>query len=537
MKIPRLADTGEWTTRRYLSLLGTVLIWIIVAIDAWYLWPTQLGGDTSIVVVSGSSMEPTFYGGDMVIARKTEPSVGDAIVYAPEDLDGSQIVHRIIGGNADEGWQMQGDNNDFVDPFTPKGAEVKGVVLVHYSNFGRVTVLLLNPMVWAFVLLAAMVLMLWYTGDDCDDDDDDEATNKDDVDPESEVEDEPDLIDRMVEGTEAAVSRMVASGAAAGTAAFAALTRPSPSPRHAAPVPRHAAPSLRFASPAYLRASAIVATLGLLAVFGPSTASASQLPVNTAGQASVTTDVKCATQNLTVTPSGTHTNNAYGQVTVSGIAAACLNQPISVYLHSSTGAIIATFSGTTPASGSTMTLTLAGGATFDASQVTEVVVKVGGWLFVAAWTYTAGPPPFPAPGQCDGVLLTTGQLATGTTCNLTTISDLYYYGTYWNPVYVLVVDASTQFTPAGNYQNLTKWRFTLNLTTLAYSGYLGNLNTQFHVYQYGNQNVVVAPGETCSNPSSVTFQEDIASTNPGATLVVSRAAIPGWDSELICQGP
>jgi len=88
MKIRRLTDTGEWTTRRYLSLLGTLLIWGIVAIDAWYLWPTQLGGDTSIVVVSGHSMEPTFFGGDMVIARKMGPSIGDVIVYAPEGLAG-----------------------------------------------------------------------------------------------------------------------------------------------------------------------------------------------------------------------------------------------------------------------------------------------------------------------------------------------------------------------------------------------------------------------------------------------------------------
>ena len=101
------------------------------------------------------------------------------IVYAPAGLGGSQIVHRIIGGDATDGWKMQGDNNNFVDPFTPKGSEVKGVVFVHYSNFGRVTVLLLNPMVWAFVLLAAIVLLLWFTGDDCEerhDDDDEEKT-------------------------------------------------------------------------------------------------------------------------------------------------------------------------------------------------------------------------------------------------------------------------------------------------------------------------------------------------------------------------
>ena len=202
MKIRRLTDTGEWTTRRYLSLLGNILIWAIVAIDGFYLWPTGLHGSTSMVIVSGHSMEPTYFTGDLVIARKMDPSVGDVIVYAPASLGGSQIVHRIIGGNATDGWKMQGDNNNFVDPFTPKGSEVKGVVLVHYANFGRITVLLLNPIVWALVLLAAVVLLLWWSGDSCEDDPDDKDKDNDKRDeggdPASEAEEEPDLIDRMV---------------------------------------------------------------------------------------------------------------------------------------------------------------------------------------------------------------------------------------------------------------------------------------------------------------------------------------------------
>lgn len=187
MNIPTWRGTGEWNARRYLSVLGSVVVWLIVAIDAFYLWPVQLGGATSMVIVSGVSMEPTYYGGDLVIARRMEPTIGDVIVYAPESLGGSQVVHRIIGGDAESGWILQGDNNSYEDPFRPKGDEVRGVVLVHYSNFGRVTVLLLNPMVWAALLLAALVLLLWW-GDDCDDDKgkDDEAC-EDDAEPTDEA--------------------------------------------------------------------------------------------------------------------------------------------------------------------------------------------------------------------------------------------------------------------------------------------------------------------------------------------------------------
>ena len=374
MTIRRLTDTGEWTTRRYLSLLGNVVIWIIVAIDAWYLWPTQLGGDTSIVVVSGSSMEPTYFGGDLVIARKTPPSVGDVIVYAPAGLGGSQIVHRIIGGSAAEGWRMQGDNNDFVDPFTPKAGEVKGVVLVHYANFGQVTVLLLNPMVWAFVLLAAMVLMLWYSGDDCDDDDEDDRSDDIDADPESEAEDESDLFDRVVEGADAAVSRMVSAGAGAGAAALAALTR--------------GARSVRLPSSAPVRGFAILAAVGLIAISGLSPASASQLIMNVAGQASVMSYAKCDDLTLTVAASGIHTGINYSEVTVVGVTAGCSALPMTVYLHKSNGALIATGQGTTASPSTVVAL-----ARFHASEVDGVIVKIGGWIFPATWGASGGPLP------------------------------------------------------------------------------------------------------------------------------------------------
>jgi len=385
VKIRRLIDTGEWTTRRYLSLLGTLLIWGIVAIDAWYLWPTQLGGDTSIVVVAGKSMEPTFFGGDMVIARKMEPSVGDVIVYAPEGLGGSQIVHRIIGGTADEGWQMQGDNNDFVDPFTPQGAEVKGVVLVHYSNFGRVTVLLLNPMVWAFVLLAAMVLMLWYTGDDCDDRDDADDEEKkgigdEDGDPETEAEEEPDLIDRVVEGTEAAVSRMVASGTAAGAAALGALTRRLALPGHDATVPRHAARALLHAAP--LRGFAILGVVGLLAVSSMSPASASQLIVSAGGQLFATTAEKCDNLSLAASPTGSSQGQKHTQVQISGLTAACANKPISVSVYPSNGDPTQTASGTSTTGSQTFVF-----QEYRANKVDTVIVKIDGWLYVASWSW------------------------------------------------------------------------------------------------------------------------------------------------------
>ncbi|GMA35116.1 S24/S26 family peptidase [Demequina litorisediminis] len=102
--------------------------WVLLVVVGWLAWPATLGGLTSYVLVSGESMLPTYDPKDMVIARDVEPQVGDVIVYAPASLEGAQIVHRIIGGDAESGWVLQGDNNDFIDPFEPTGDEVKGVV-------------------------------------------------------------------------------------------------------------------------------------------------------------------------------------------------------------------------------------------------------------------------------------------------------------------------------------------------------------------------------------------------------------------------
>jgi signal peptidase len=385
VKIRRLTDTGEWTTRRYLSLLGNILIWAIVAIDGFYLWPTGLHGSTSMVIVSGHSMEPTYFTGDLVIARKMDPSVGDVIVYAPASLGGSQIVHRIIGGNATDGWKMQGDNNNFVDPFTPKGSEVKGVVLVHYANFGRVTVLLLNPIVWALVLLAAVVLLLWWSGDSCEDDPDDKDKDNDKRDeggdPASEAEEEPDLIDRVVEGTEAAIARMITSGADAGAAALAMLTRPSPAPRHAASSPRHAASSPRRTAPGLLRGAAVLAVLGLLAIYDAPTASASQLSITPTVEKHAMVLAKCASQTLGAATSGSASAGSYTAISLSGIATQCRGIATTVRLYSSSGALLATGTATPAAATATFTT-----GSYSAAAVTTVVVTVAGWMFVASWT-------------------------------------------------------------------------------------------------------------------------------------------------------
>ena len=60
-----------------------------------------LGGPASYVIVSGHSMEPTLYTGDLVVVhQRDEYSVGDMVAFEIEG--GSQVIHRIVGGSAAE---------------------------------------------------------------------------------------------------------------------------------------------------------------------------------------------------------------------------------------------------------------------------------------------------------------------------------------------------------------------------------------------------------------------------------------------------
>ena len=78
----------------------------------------------------------------------------------------------------------------------------------------------------------------------------------------------------------------------------------------------------------------------------------------------------------------------------------------------------------------------------------------------------------------------------------------------------------------------------MNLTTLPNSSQIGNVSNGFYVYKYGNYNTVLAAGATCTNPPSVTFEEDTAGSDATSSIVVSTTRLPSsWDADLICQGP
>lgn len=152
---------GAVTPRRLVGIVASVVLYTLAGVAAFLLWPTSLGGCTTLTIVSGHSMEPTYYTGDLVVTRAAAPQVGDIIVYQPVDVGGARVIHRIVGGNATEGWVMKGDNNSWLDPWQPKGSEVLGTARLHLPHVGAVARTLVSPVLWVGLILIAGALLLW----------------------------------------------------------------------------------------------------------------------------------------------------------------------------------------------------------------------------------------------------------------------------------------------------------------------------------------------------------------------------------------
>ena len=105
------------------------------------------------VVLSGS-MLPVLKIGDVVLVESTkyrQPKINDIVLYTARALDGTPVTtyaHRIIGGRAQGGWTIKGDNNNQPDYGLKANKDVKGVVILNIPKLGR----LLSPIPIALML-------------------------------------------------------------------------------------------------------------------------------------------------------------------------------------------------------------------------------------------------------------------------------------------------------------------------------------------------------------------------------------------------
>jgi signal peptidase I len=107
---------GTW--RPVVAVLALLMVWDLIA-------PTQLGGRISYVNVRGISMQPTLYTGDLMVLRRQDAYEIGQIVAFTSDMGGAIVVHRIVD-IVGERHLLKGDNNTFLDRYTPTVDEIIG---------------------------------------------------------------------------------------------------------------------------------------------------------------------------------------------------------------------------------------------------------------------------------------------------------------------------------------------------------------------------------------------------------------------------
>jgi signal peptidase I len=156
--------------------VGNVAGWVLVAALVYLVWPAQLGGHLSLVVVSGHSMDGTYRTGDLLMAwPHADYNTGEIIVYKipkGEPASGLRVVHRVIEKKAGH-FTTQGDNRTTPDFWRPTVNDVVGHPFFRVRAGGLALKWLLSPL--ALAVLCGVCVFWFVIGDD--DEAEDEAEN------------------------------------------------------------------------------------------------------------------------------------------------------------------------------------------------------------------------------------------------------------------------------------------------------------------------------------------------------------------------
>ena len=128
--------------------LPTIVTNFIMVVSLAAIWmgfaPVKLGGQASYVMINGNSMEPGFHLGDLAIVKTaSDYSVGDVVTYH-DALMNANIIHRIIGMDG-EHYLLKGDNNSWIDEYSPTKDEIIGKLWIYAPEIGNKLLWLRTP--------------------------------------------------------------------------------------------------------------------------------------------------------------------------------------------------------------------------------------------------------------------------------------------------------------------------------------------------------------------------------------------------------
>ena len=147
---------------------------LAVVLVGWmaFLRPASLGGPLSLVMVSGQSMEPTMHTGDLaVVFQRGAYAPGDVVAFRPQNAatgepTSSMVIHRIIDGDAGEGFTTQGDGNEWADPWDIPATNVAGKMLFFVPGAGHLLARLMDPVTLGALFAAITVFLVLLRSED-----------------------------------------------------------------------------------------------------------------------------------------------------------------------------------------------------------------------------------------------------------------------------------------------------------------------------------------------------------------------------------
>ncbi len=142
---PRARRREDRLLHRTRRLYRVLAPWMAVASAlVWFvaLRPVALGGPAGYVVVAGTSMQPLYRTGDLVITWRADSyRSGDVVAFGVPDSTAT-VIHRIVGGDAEAGYVLRGDNKPEDDLWRPTPEDVVGKAVVHVPYVGTAATLL-----------------------------------------------------------------------------------------------------------------------------------------------------------------------------------------------------------------------------------------------------------------------------------------------------------------------------------------------------------------------------------------------------------
>lgn len=138
------------------AILAAVLVaWVFLA-------PRALGGSTTYLAVTGSSMEPRLESGDLVLLRTAKTYEPNDVVAYESDIAKRVFVHRIVRRDGSR-FILKGDANTFLDSARPGPGEIDGKLWLAVPMVGSGLAWLAEP-VHAAIFGGSLAVLLLFAG-------------------------------------------------------------------------------------------------------------------------------------------------------------------------------------------------------------------------------------------------------------------------------------------------------------------------------------------------------------------------------------